>query len=175
MAGRKVSGLRRARQAMVFQRPVHLRRSAVANLTYALAARGVPRARRHERALGALDRFGLGKLADRPARVLSGGEQQRLALARAWLLEPELLLLNEPTAALDPPSTKAVEAAIDLFAREGVTIVMTTHDLGQARRHADEVVFLAGGRLIEQGPAEAFFDRPRTTEARAFIKGELIL
>jgi tungstate transport system ATP-binding protein len=165
----------RARQAMVFQRPVHLRRSAVANLTYALAARGVPRARRRERALGALDRFGLGRLADRPARVLSGGEQQRLALARAWLLEPELLLLDEPTAALDPPSTKAIEAAIDLFAREGVTIVMTTHDLGQARRHADVVVFLAGGRLIEQGPAAEFFDRPRTTEARAFLKGELVL
>ena len=141
----------RARQAMVFQRPVHLRRSAFANLTYALGARGVPRPQRRARALAALERFGLGRLADRPARVLSGGEQQRLALARAWLLEPELLLLDEPTAALDPASTKAVEGAIDLFAREGVTIVMTTHDLGQARRHADEVVFLAGGRLDRAG------------------------
>jgi tungstate transport system ATP-binding protein len=165
----------RARQAMVFQRPVHLRRSAFANLTYALGARGVPRPQRRARAMATLERFGLGRLADRPARVLSGGEQQRLALARAWLLEPELLLLDEPTAALDPSSTKAVEGAINLFAREGVTIVMTTHDLGQARRHADEVVFLAGGRLIEQGPAAEFFDRPRTPEARAFLKGELVL
>lgn len=165
----------RARQAMVFQRPVHLRRSALANLTYALAARRVPRPERRPRGMAALERFGLAALADRPARVLSGGEQQRLALARAWLLEPELLLLDEPTAALDPASTRAVEAAIDLFARAGVTIVMTTHDLGQARRHADEVVFLAGGRLIEHGPATAFFAGPRTRQGRAFLQGELVL
>ena len=165
----------RARQAMVFQRPVHLRRSARANLAYALAARGVPRTERRPRAMAALERLGLVRLADRPARLLSGGEQQRLALARAWLLEPELLLLDEPTAALDPASTKAVESAIDLFAQQGVTIVMTTHDLGQARRHADEIVFLAGGRLVEQGPAAEFFAQPRTQSGRAFLRGELVL
>jgi tungstate transport system ATP-binding protein len=170
-----VGPAQRARQAMVFQRPVHLGRSAVGNLVYALKARGAPRRGRRERALAALERFGLAALADRPARVLSGGEQQRLALARAWLLEPELLLLDEPTSALDPAAAKAVEAAVADFARAGVAIVMTTHDLGQARRHADEVAFLARGRLVEHAAAADFFAGPRTPEARAFLAGELVV
>lgn len=163
------------RQAMVFQRPVLLRRSALANLTFALAARGVPWGRRRAVASAALARFGLTHLADRPARVLSGGEQQRLTLARAWALEPELLILDEPTAALDPAGTARVEEAIAAFHARGVTVVMSTHDLGQARRVADEVAFLARGRLVEHGPAAAFFAGPRTPEARAFLAGELVL
>jgi tungstate transport system ATP-binding protein len=170
-----VGPAQRARQAMVFQRPVHLRRSALANLLYALKVAGVPRRDRRARALAALERFGLAAVAERPARLLSGGEQQRLALARAWLLEPELLLLDEPTSALDPAAARAVEAAVQDFARAGVTVVMTTHDLGQARRHADEVAFLARGRLVEHGPAAAFFAGPRTPEARAFLAGDLVV
>lgn len=165
----------RRRQAMVFQRPVLLRRSAVANLTFALAARGIPWRLRRARATEALARFGLAHLADRPARVLSGGEQQRLTLARAWALEPELLLLDEPTAALDPAGTAQVEAAIAAFHARGVTVVMSTHDLGQARRLADDVAFLSRGRLVETGPAAAFFAAPRTPEVRAFLAGELVL
>jgi len=165
---------RRLRQAMVFQRPVMLRRSALANVTYALAVQGHPRRQRRERAMAALTRFGLAPLAQRPARVLSGGEQQRLALARAWALAPEVLFLDEPTAALDPAATKAVEEAVAGFDRMGTRIVMTTHDLGQARRLADEVVFVCRGRILEQTPAEAFFDKPRSREAQAFARGELV-
>lgn len=165
----------RRRHAMVFQRPVLLRRGALANLTFALAARGVPWRRRRERASEALARFGLAHLADRPARVLSGGEQQRLALSRAWALEPELLLLDEPTAALDPAGTARVEEAIAAFHARGVTVVMSTHDLGQARRLADDVAFLSRGRLVEHGPAAAFFADPRAPEARAFLAGHLVL
>lgn len=162
------------RQAMVFQRPVLLRRSALANLTYALAAGGTPFLRRKSLAWEALERFGLTAIAQRPARVLSGGEQQRLALARAWVLQPEVLFLDEPTSALDPAAIKAVEDAVNDFHRHGTRIVMTSHDLNQARRLADDVVFLYGGQLIEHSPAETFFSRPRTTQAQSFIKGELV-
>ncbi|GGY10647.1 ABC transporter ATP-binding protein [Litchfieldella qijiaojingensis] len=162
------------RQAMVFQRPVLLRRSALANLTYALAAGGTPRSRRKLLAWEALEHFGLTAIAHRPARVLSGGEQQRLALARAWLLKPEVLFLDEPTSALDPAAIKAVEDAVADFHRQGTRIVMSSHDLNQARRLADEVVFLYGGRLIEHSPAEVFFSQPQTAQARAFIDGELV-
>lgn len=165
----------RARQAMVFQKPVHLRRSTLANLTFALKVRGMARHERRAKAEAALARFGLAHLAEQPARLLSGGEQQRLALARAWLLEPELLFLDEPTAALDPGSTQAVEQAIDAFHAAGATIVMTTHDRGQARRHADRTVFLARGRLVEAGEAAAFFRGPASPEARAYLAGEIVV
>jgi tungstate transport system ATP-binding protein len=165
--------IRRA-QAMVFQRPVMLRRSARANLRYALAVRGIDgRAARH-RTKAALERFGLGPLGNRPAHVLSGGEQQRLALARAWALEPEILFLDEPTANLDPAATRAVEEAIAAFHETGTKIVMTTHDLGQARRLADEVLFLYRGRLLERLAAAEFFRTPATAEGRAFLQGELL-
>jgi tungstate transport system ATP-binding protein len=164
----------RRQQAFVFQRPVLLRRSAVANVAYALAVAGVPYAERRRRAVAALEQVGLAPLADRPARVLSGGEQQRLALARAWALAPKVLFLDEPTANLDPAATRAIEAVIAAMAEAGVKIVMTTHDLGQARRHADEIVFLHKGRLIERVDAARFFARPSTPEARAFVAGELL-
>ena len=165
---------RRKRHAMVFQRPVMLRRSALANLSYALGLGDARRAERQARAREALDRFGLAALARRPARVLSGGEQQRLAMARAWVLDPELLFLDEPTSSLDPAATRAVEEMIGAFHADGMTIVMTTHDLGQARRLADEVLFMHHGRLLEHTPADEFFDRPRSEAARSFIKGELL-
>ncbi len=162
------------RQAMVFQRPVLLRRSVLANALYPLKLAGVPAAERAPRARAALEMVGLGALADRPARRLSGGEQQRLALARAAALSPEILFLDEPCASLDPAATRAVEEIVGMLAARGTKIVMTTHDLGQARRLADEVLFLDRGRLLEQTPAAAFFNQPATAEAAAFLRGELV-
>lgn len=161
-------------QAMVFQRPVLLRRSVLDNLTYVLAVHKMPRAQRKSQALNALERFGLGALAKRPARVLSGGEQQRLALARAWLLNPSVLFLDEPTSALDPAAIKAVEDAVNAFHQQGTRIIMTTHDLHQARRLADEVLFMYGGQVLEQSPTERFFEAPESPQASAFIRGELV-
>jgi len=161
------------RQAMVFQRPVMLRRSALANVAFALGAHGVPRPERAARARAALERVELGRVAHRSARALSGGEQQRLALARAWALEPEVLFLDEPTASLDPAAAHAVEEVIRAIDAAGTRIIMTTHDLGQARRLAADVIFLHNGRLLEHAAASEFFDNPRTDEARAFLEGRL--
>ncbi len=161
------------RQAMVFQRPVMFRRSALGNLAFALAVAGIDAAHRRARALDALARVGLTAFADRPARVLSGGEQQRLALARAWMLEPEVLFLDEPTANLDPSSTREVERVIHAIHDAGTKIVMVTHNLGQARRLGDEILFLDRGRLIETAPAATFFKQPASVEAAAFLEGEL--
>jgi tungstate transport system ATP-binding protein len=160
-------------QAMVFQRPVMLRRSALGNVTYGLKLAQVPRAERDRRAREVLDAVGLTSVADRPARVLSGGEQQKLALARAWALAPEVLFLDEPTANLDPGATREVERIVDQIHGTGTKIVMTTHNLGQARRLADEILFISGGRLADHAPVERFFAEPSTAEAAAFIKGEL--
>jgi tungstate transport system ATP-binding protein len=163
----------RRQQAMVFQHPVLLRRSIAANVDYALSLRGLARATRRPLVAAALERVGLAALARRPARVLSGGERQRLALARAWALEPQVLFLDEPTASLDPAATRAVEDIIDGFHRAGTKIIMTTHDLGQARRLADEVVFLHQGRVLERAAAADFFAGPASAAARAFLAGEL--
>jgi tungstate transport system ATP-binding protein len=160
-------------QAMVFQRPVLLRRSALANVTYALKLARVPRAERERLALEALESVGLASFALRPARVLSGGEQQRLALARAWALHPEVLFLDEPTASLDPTASREIERVIQAFDAAGTKIIMATHNLGQARRLGDEVLFLHQGRLVERAPVDQFFSRPASPEASAFIKGEL--
>ena len=162
------------RRAMLFQRPVLLRRSAQANLIHALAVAGLGYRARRRRAAEALERFGLTALASRAARTLSGGEQQRLAVARAWALRPDVLFLDEPTAALDPASTRAVEATIAACHADGMTILMTTHDLGQARRLGETILFLHGGRLLEDAPAPAFFDKPQTPEAQAFLRGDLL-
>ncbi|HKO88391.1 MAG TPA: ATP-binding cassette domain-containing protein [Burkholderiales bacterium] len=161
-----------ARQAMVFQRPVMLRRSALANVQYALTLRGV-KDQATRRALEALKDVGLEALAARPARVMSGGEQQRLALARAWALRPEVLFLDEPTANLDPGASAEVERIIRAIDGTGTKLIMSTHNLGQARRLADEIVFLHEGRVLEITPGDLFFHHPQTAEASAFIKGEL--
>jgi tungstate transport system ATP-binding protein len=163
--GRDESG---ERLAMVFQRPVMLKRTAAANIAYALPRRD--RARVTE----LLRRVGLEGLGDRPARRLSGGEQQRLALARALARDPEVLFLDEPTASLDPASSKAVEDIVAGIA-SGVKIVMATHDLGQARRIAAEIVFLVRGRIVEHAPAERFFNSPVTPEAAAFLRGDIVI
>ncbi|MFC7704625.1 ATP-binding cassette domain-containing protein [Plastorhodobacter daqingensis] len=163
-----------AAQAMVFQRPVLLRRTVAANIDYPLFLQGLGRAERQRLVIQTLQRFGLQPLSDRPARRLSGGEQQRLALARAWAMKPQVLFLDEPTSALDPSATRIIEEMIEAFSAEGITIVMTTHDLGQARRLAQEVAFLHCGRLIEHQPAAHFFAGPATPEARAFLAGDLI-
>ncbi|NKE43755.1 ATP-binding cassette domain-containing protein [Roseomonas frigidaquae] len=164
----------RRHQAMVFQRPVLLRRSVLANLRYPLFLAGLDRAEQDARAAEALALVGLEALADRPARRLSGGEQQRLALARAAALRPEVLFLDEPCASLDPAATGAVEQIIQALAARGTKLVMTTHDLAQARRLAGEIAFLHRGRLLEHGPAARFFASPETGEAAAFLRGELI-
>jgi tungstate transport system ATP-binding protein len=148
-------------QAMVFQRPVMLRRSVAANIDYALSLRGLPSDERRDRIDDVLARTGLRRFTDRSARRLSGGEQQKLALARAWALRPQVLFLDEPTASL-----AAIHAS-------GTKIVMTTHDLGQARRIADDVLFLYRGRLFEHSPAGVFFEAPRSAEAASFIDGKL--
>ena len=163
------------RRAMVFQRPVMLRRSAAGNIAYALRADGIPRAERPRRLADILARVGLVHLADRPARRLSGGEQQRLALARALARDPEILFLDEPTASLDPAATKAVEDILRDIAQSGVKIVMATHDLGQARRIAGEIVFLLRGEVRESAPPERFFTAPATPEAAAFARGDIVI
>lgn len=162
------------RQAMVFQRPVLLRRSVLANTLHPMALAGVAREDRDARAEEALALVGLADRADDAARKLSVGQQQRLALARAAALQPELLFLDEPSASLDPAATRAVEEIVLTLAQRGTKIVMTTHDLAQARRLAGDVVFLHRGSVLEQAPAEAFFQQPASATARAFLRGELV-
>ena len=161
-------------QAMVFQRPVMLRRSVQANVDYALKLHKIPRLRRRAITRDVLARTGLERLCRRPARVLSFGEQQRLALARAWALSPQVLFLDEPTASLDPAAAHAVEKIVNAIHHAGTRIIMTTHDLAQARRMADEILFFYRGRLLEKTPADIFFSEPKTDVARAFVRGELV-
>ena len=161
------------RQAMVFQRPVLLRRSALGNVTYALKLAGVPSAEREARAMEALRKVGLEALGRHAARVLSGGEQQRLALARVWALRPEALFLDEPTASLDPGATHEIEKVIAALHAAGTKIVMVTHNLGQAHRLGDEILFLHQGRLVERAPADRFLKHPASPEAARFLEGEL--
>jgi len=163
------------RRAIVFQRPVMLRRSVAANIAFALRRDPKGRRDRAGRIAALLDLVGLAALGGRPARRLSGGEQQRLALARALARDPEILFLDEPTANLDPAATKAVEDIIVQVAATGVKIVLATHDLGEARRLAGEVVFMVRGRVRESAPATSFFACPATQEAQAFLNGDLVI
>jgi len=174
-AGAPPDRRRAPRLGFVFQRPVHLRRSALANVTYALAVAGIPKPQRVKQAHAALARGRIAHLAQAPARVLSGGEQQLLSLARALATEPEILFLDEPTSALDPAATTAIEVLLAEVRAQGVGIVLITHDLGQARRLADEVAFLHRGRLVERTPRDQFLAQPRSPEAQAFVRGEIVL
>jgi len=164
-----------ARRAIVFQRPVMLRRTTSANLRYALAAAGVPRTKRASRVAELLALVGLQGLGERSARRLSGGEQQRLAIARALAREPSTLFLDEPTASLDPYAIKAIEDLVRTVSAKGIKVVMSTHDLGQAKRLGDDIVLLHRGRVIEHTRAKEFFANPRTEDARKFIAGELLV
>jgi len=171
--GRTLCPIGRAAQALVFQKPVMLRRSVLANLRFALGVRGISGRERTRRAEAALSQARLEHLAHRPARVLSGGEQQRLALARALVSEPRVLLLDEPSASLDPTSTAMFEEQVALAHERGVSIVTVTHDPGQARRLGDDLVFLDQGRVVERGSAEQVLSRPASVAARAWLAGRL--
>jgi len=160
---------RRLRQAMVFQRPALLRRSVRGNLEWAAQAARVNASDAEQ----VLARVGLLEQADRPARLLSTGEQQRLALARAWLLRPELLFLDEPCASVDPASMARIEQCLRDMTNEGITIIMATHLLGQARRLSDQIIFVHEGRITEVTPAAAFFSEPNSAPARLFLQQAL--
>ncbi|WP_395714674.1 metal ABC transporter ATP-binding protein [Reyranella sp.] len=163
------------RRAIVFQRPTMLRRSAAANVRYALRAARIARAEHDEAIDRLLALVGLEHAAERPARRLSAGEQQRLALARALAREPDVLFLDEPTASLDPASTKAIEDVIRTVSQRGIKVLLSTHDLGEARRLAGDVMLLNRGCIVETAAAARFFDSPLTDEARKFIAGELLV
>ena len=168
------AGQTAARCAMVFQRPVMLRRTVAGNLRFALAAAGVSRAQRDVRAEQLLTRARLEGLGRRAARGLSSGEQQRLALAKALASDPDLLLLDEPAANLDPASTRLVEEIITSVAARGTTVIVTTHDLHQARRLGGTLVLMHRGRIVEKAPASEFVHEPQTAEGRRFVDGDLL-
>lgn len=159
--------------SIVFQQPALIRASVRANVRLALLPQSLPRAQTEARIEAVLGRVGLAHRAHEAARLLSGGERQRLALARAWVARPRLLLLDEPTASLDPTATEAVENLVREIRTDGARVVMTTHNLAQALRLADDIVFIDRGRVVEQAPAKRFFGRPQTPEARQFLQGEL--
>lgn len=158
---------------MVFQHPMMVRASVLENVTLGLRPRGVGAAERRRQGEAMLERIGLADRMHDNARRLSGGEQQRLALGRVWLTRPRLLLLDEPTASLDPSAVEAVEHIVREIRTEGAKVVMTTHNLGQATRLADDIVFLADGRVREHTAVRGFFTQPASEEAKRFIQGEL--
>ncbi len=160
-----------ARQALVFQKPVLLRRSVSANVDFVLKVRGKDRTR----TAALLDHVGLAHKADQPARLLSGGEAQRLALARALAADPEVLFLDEPTASLDPASVLAIEQIVREASARGVRIVFVTHDMGQARRMADDILFLSQGRIAEHNRAHDFFRQPQSQAARDYLNGKIVV
>jgi tungstate transport system ATP-binding protein len=161
------------RMAMLFQRPFLLRLSAEANVRVGLWLAGVRGDEARARCAEALARVGLAAEAKRPARALSGGQQQRLALARAWATRPDVLLLDEPTASLDPHAKREVELLLDELAAQGMTLLMASHQLGQVKRLAERVVYLEHGRVLADLPVQDFFDGAAPPEARLFLKGEL--
>ncbi|MCB0129916.1 MAG: phosphate ABC transporter ATP-binding protein [Caldilineaceae bacterium] len=177
--GQEVTGQRavpldvRRRVTTVFQRPTLLRRSVYANVAYGLRLRGQRNATAEISAT--LEQVGLAELAQQPARTLSGGEAQRVALARAMVIDPDALLLDEPTANLDPYNVGIIERIVSARNRERqTTTVLITHNIFQARRLAHRVAFLLDGRIIEVAPAEEFFQAPRDQRTQAFIKGEMV-
>ena len=164
----------RSHQSFVFQRPVMLRRTVLENMVYPLQVRGMARRDAQTRAEEWAQRVGLEKMLGRIATNLSGGEQQKLALARAMITQPQALFLDEPTAALDGRATREVEAVLRAARASGTRLILSTHDLGQAKRLADEVIFLLHGQVLEHSDARSFFDAPKSIEARAFLRGDIV-
>ncbi|MEL7280019.1 MAG: ATP-binding cassette domain-containing protein [Pseudomonadota bacterium] len=164
----------RAAQAFVFQRPVMLRRSVIDNIAYPLLVRGIGRKAGLSQARDWAVRVGLGAMLDRPARSLSGGEQQKLALARAMIGAPKLLFLDEPCAALDGRATREIETILKEVRADGTHLILSTHDLGQARRLGDDIVFMLRGQVHETAKAADFFTAPHTAEAAAFLRGDIV-
>ena len=161
-------------QTFVFQRPVMLRRSVEENLIYPLRLRGIARKEARLQAHQWAERVGLQDMLHRPAPVLSGGEQQKLALARALIVKPKLVFLDEPCASLDGRATREIEEILQEASATGTRLIMSTHDMGQARRLADEVIFMLHGKVHEFGPAEKVLETPETAQLRAFIKGDIV-
>ncbi len=164
----------RHHQAFVFQRPIVLRRTVEENLTYPLRLRRVAKAAARTAAGEWAERVGLSQLLGHRAGVLSGGEQQKLAIARALITNPALVFLDEPTASLDGRATREIEGILQQAKADGTRLILSTHDMGQARRIGDQVVFMLGGKVHETAPASAFFDTATTPEARAFINGDIV-
>jgi tungstate transport system ATP-binding protein len=158
---------------MVFQRPFMLRDSLLANIELGLRLQGRPVTECREIAMHALEQVGLAAQSKRPGRALSGGQQQRAALARAWALQPQLLLLDEPTASLDPSAKREVEDLIAGFAAQGITVVMSSHNLGQVKRLSQRVLYLEAGRVLADVTTDHFFHGTLPAEAALFLKGEL--
>nr|WP_281502693.1 ATP-binding cassette domain-containing protein [Aliiroseovarius sp. F47248L] len=164
----------RRRQAFVFQSPIVMRRSVLGNLAYPLRLTKMPRTQANAKAAQAAQEVGLQDMLDRPATFLSGGERQKLALARALITKPDLLFLDEPCASLDGRATREIEAILTRAAGSGTGLIMSTHDMGQARRLATDVLFLLNGKIQERGAADQFFNHPTTPQARAFLKGDIV-
>ena len=171
--GRRIDESLRKRQALVFQRPVMMRRSVAENIRFVLSLRDF--SDRQERLEKALVLSGLKAQANQPAPRLSGGEQQRLAIAQAMVRDPEVVILDEPSSNLDPGATMAIERLIEVAQNEGRKIILVTHDLGQAKRVGDEIIFMHRGRIVEQGSSTDFFNNPKTPEARAYLGGALLV
>jgi len=167
-------GEARARQAFVFQTPVMMRRSTIDNIAYPLIVRGMARSTARERARRWADNIGLNERKNGNALNLSGGERQKLAIARALICEPDVVFLDEPTTNLDGRSTREIETILLSAFRNGTRIIMTTHDIGQAKRLATDIVFLNKGRIRETAKADPFFSKPRSPEAAAFLKGDIL-
>lgn len=161
--------------AIVFQKPILLRRSVRANLEHALLAFKTPKDQLHNGTEQLLELGQLTDLANRPARILSGGEQQRLAIVRALAGDPKILLLDEATASLDPQTTFLIEKIITDTSKNGTKIIMVTHDLGQAKRMADDVIFINAGTICEHTSTKQFLSKPKTQEAKNYISGKLTL
>ncbi|KEJ88631.1 ATP-binding cassette domain-containing protein [Sulfitobacter donghicola] len=164
----------RQQQGFVFQQPVMLRRSVLENIAYPLRIRGIGKAIAYEQAAEWGGRVGLTNLLERSATALSGGEKQKLALARAMITKPKVLFLDEPSAALDGRATREIEDILQDARQAGTRLILSTHDIGQAKRLADDILFLLHGLLHEQTAAAAFFDAPQTPQARSFLNGDIV-
>ncbi|MDE0588870.1 ATP-binding cassette domain-containing protein [Halocynthiibacter sp. C4] len=162
------------RQSFVFQSPIIMRRSVLDNLAYPLTLAGKSRKEANEAAARWAAKVGLASRLQQNASRLSGGEKQKLALARALIREPDVLFLDEPCANLDGKATRVIEGVLQDAKSNGTRLVMSTHDMGQARRLADDVIFMLGGQIHECAPAQDFFNSPATPETEQFLRGDIV-